>query len=324
MTAPRFSAVVPTRGDAPHLRVALDSVLSCVEPLEVLLVHDRRAGEPELPRHLFADPRVRPVAHPSTGVSDGRNAGIAAAAGRFVALLDDDDAWLPGHLERAASLFARHPSAVLVGADALIFDDDTDDGSAPRPAATENLRRTSPGRPEGPVGLRDLLLANMFQSSAVVLDRERLAPDERFDPRIAHMEDYDLWLRLARRRTVVFDPRPGALIRKHARNASGNWRRMAAGSLEVLDRFLAEGVPEGTIDKSALDRRIGRLWHDLAYACLVEDDTATARLALDASSGLVPGFWKNGVYRVALGLPPPLRRLVFARGRRLRSRGVPA
>ena len=42
---------------------------------------------------------------------------MASALGRYLAFLDDDDLWLPGHLERAREMFARYPGAALVGCD---------------------------------------------------------------------------------------------------------------------------------------------------------------------------------------------------------------
>lgn len=320
MIEPVFSVILPTRGDAPHLRVALRSALVSRACLEVLLIHDRRPGEAALPDELFEDSRVREVPHPSTGVSAAGNTAIGQATGRYVAFVDDDDAWLPGHLEQAKEMFTRYPAAVMVGCEALLLHDDTADGSQPLPTTTAGLRRLSAGREEGPVSLGELLLENMFHRSAVAVDRERLADDERFDPEMAYMEDYDLWLRMARRRLPVFDPRPTAVIRMHRRNISHNWRRMAQGSLEVLARFLEQGLPPGTIEDRRLDRRLGRLWHDLAYACILDEDLEAARRAVRASMERLPLYPKNYAYWIALRMPRVVRRALFNRGHRAQQR----
>ena len=71
--------------------------------LEVLVVND---GSTDATRDVAlalaqADPRVRLLDQPANrGVSAARNAGLDAARGEWVALLDADDAYLPQRLER--------------------------------------------------------------------------------------------------------------------------------------------------------------------------------------------------------------------------------
>lgn len=321
---PEFSVILPTRGLVPHLPYAIVSALAVPEDLELIVVHDRRPGEPPLDPALVADARVRVLEPETRGVSAARNAAIETARGRYVAFLDDDDVWLPAHLAWAAETFEHYPNAVLAGGNAHIFEDGTEDGSAPLPDSPGRLPLLCPDRTAGPVDLGGLLLGNPFHPSTVVVRRDALGPSSRFDSTITHMEDYDLWLRLARVGPMVFDPRPSVLIRRHRRNASRDWRRMAQGSLEVLERFLESGAPEGAIPAGALRRRIGLLWHDLAYAWLVEDRPAEARAALRRSVPRLPFKLKNYIYLLASAFPGPARRAVFARGRRIRRWSQPA
>jgi hypothetical protein len=136
------------------------------------------------------------------------------------------------------------------------------------------------------------------------------------------MEDYDLWLRLARRRPLVFDPRPGVLVRRRTGSASRDWRKVAESSLLVLERALDGDLPEGTLSAPEKRRRLGRLWHELAYACLVEDDLPSARTALGESAVRLPLLAKNYIYFLSSILPGPARRAVFTRGRRVLEANV--
>jgi len=133
------SAIIPTRGDAPFLRAAIASALSQPEVAELLVVHDRRAGEPALPPEVGSDPRVRVVESPRAGPAAARNAGLSQARFPVVALLDDDDAWLEGHLAVALDALSLHPGAAVVATDAGVFDDAA--GGAPRSPTSRGSRR---------------------------------------------------------------------------------------------------------------------------------------------------------------------------------------
>jgi hypothetical protein len=93
---------------------------------------------------------------------------------------------------------------------------------------------------------------------------------------------------------------------------------MAREGIEILARFRDGGIPPDTLSGEELRGRLGRLWHDLAYACLVEDDVPASRRALKESAARLPLELKNYIYFLVGALPSALRRRLFAHGRRLR------
>jgi glycosyltransferase involved in cell wall biosynthesis len=305
--AAELTVVIPTRGDSAHLRDALRSVRDTARDAEVLIVHDRRPGEPAPSGVLVPGLRVRVIDSSAAGPAAARNTGLAAASTRFVAFLDDDDAWLPGHPARATATLDADPEALLVASDAFVFHDPRPDGSSPFPLDLQALPRFAPGRAAGPLSLRELLLANRILTPTVVLARERLPDTARFRASLPVMEDYELWLRLARTHRLLFDPHPAAIVRKRAGSASRDLEAMARQALLVIDEQLALGLPGGTLSDREIRHRLGRLWHDLAYARLRAGDAAGARAAAWSSARRLPLEVKNYIYLVATALPARLR-----------------
>jgi glycosyltransferase involved in cell wall biosynthesis len=320
---PEFSVVLPTRGDSPHLRAALRSALDCTGELEILLVHDRREGEASLPRELTADARVLLLESQPPGPAAARNLGIERARGRLIALLDDDDLWLADHLRSAAAALAAHPSATLLACDALLLDDRSEEGTGAVPAEPRELPRFLGWAAPRDVGLAELLRGNPILTPTVVLVRERLRPQDRFRVDLEVMEDYELWLRLARQGSLRLDSRATVVVRKRPGSASRDLRGMAERSLEILEPYAAAAPGDATLSLRQWRERLGALWHDLAYARLLEGDAAGCRAAAVEALRRLPLGIKNYMYWVVSILPGPLRLAIVAGGRRRRGSRAP-
>ena len=106
-TAPLISVVIPTHSGAQVICRAVDSVLSQTYPnIEVVVVDDNGKGTEEQitteksMEKYTSDSRVKYLAHDvSLHGSAARNTGVKHSSGEFIALLDDDDYFLPNNLE---------------------------------------------------------------------------------------------------------------------------------------------------------------------------------------------------------------------------------
>jgi glycosyltransferase involved in cell wall biosynthesis len=123
---PFVSIVVPTWNRAALLPACLDSLVEQDYPAdryEVVVVDDGSTDETPSVVRRYAErtdgPAVRLVQQANGGVNRARNAGVAAAAGDLVALVDDDEAAPPAHLSRAVELLAAHPGVDGVGGPAI-------------------------------------------------------------------------------------------------------------------------------------------------------------------------------------------------------------
>jgi glycosyltransferase involved in cell wall biosynthesis len=102
MSTPLVSAVIPTRNRPELLLRAVHSVLTqTYENLEAIVVIDGPDPVTRSALDAIVDPRLRVVElEHSVGGSDARNRGVREANGEWVALLDDDDEWLPTKIEK--------------------------------------------------------------------------------------------------------------------------------------------------------------------------------------------------------------------------------
>jgi glycosyltransferase involved in cell wall biosynthesis len=186
---PDVSVVIPTRGRPALLRRAIASALAQTwEQLEVIVVLD---GEDAATQEIVAavdDRRVilltliTPV-----GGSEARNVGARAARGRYIALLDDDDEWLPDKIAKQVALANAFSSRNRVVVTQYLYrteghSDEVWPGHLPRPGepSSEFLFSSRGG----------------FQTSTYLCPRELLLRVP-FRPGLIKHQDWDWFLRLA-------------------------------------------------------------------------------------------------------------------------------
>jgi len=126
--APAVSVIVPFLDPPPaFFREALEGVRAQTwTDWELILVDDGSAPAARRVADLAATDSARTRVMESgperpVGISGARNAGLRQARGELVAMLDSDDVWLPGHLERHVAALEAEPRAAMVYTDALYW-----------------------------------------------------------------------------------------------------------------------------------------------------------------------------------------------------------
>lgn len=116
---PEFSIVIPSRDRPSQLARCLEAISRLETPrdqYEVIVVDDgsREPYGGVIERHAGQLP-VRLLRREGGGPGQARNAGAAAARGRFLVLTDDDCAPAPDWLTRLGETLRRHPAAIAGG-----------------------------------------------------------------------------------------------------------------------------------------------------------------------------------------------------------------
>ncbi|GAA1747396.1 glycosyltransferase family 2 protein [Luedemannella helvata] len=277
MDAEQITVVVVTRDRCARLRQCLARLLALPERPAVVVV-DNGSTDNTAAMVRLRFPSVELVALPANRGAVARNIGVLRARTPVVAFADDDSAWEPGALSRAAALMAAHPRLGLIAARTLV-------GPQRR---LDDVSQVMAGSPLGRAP--DLPGPSVlgFLACATVVRRDAFLQAGGFDPVVFFMGEeervaYDLARRgwgLAYCAEVVAlhdpgrppDPARAALA---ARNkVLTSWmRRPWAVALAETSSFVALAVRSGPHRRAALSlaRRLpGALIRRLPPAPLVE------------------------------------------------------
>jgi succinoglycan biosynthesis protein ExoO len=120
-----FSVLMPAYNVSGIIERAIRSAAAqTLPPLEILVIDDCSTDNTvEVVKALARDiPSLRVLSTPANGgPSAARNVGLRAAKGDWIGLLDADDAWKPGRLERLSEV-ARETSADFVADNLVMWD----------------------------------------------------------------------------------------------------------------------------------------------------------------------------------------------------------
>ena len=123
MPDPLISVIIPNWNGAEHLPVCLDSLRAQVYANVELIVVDNASTDGSQALIAGRYPEVRLVQLPANrGFTGACNAGLEAARGEILVLLNNDTEAAPTWLEEVRAAFARHPEAGSVASKMLLFD----------------------------------------------------------------------------------------------------------------------------------------------------------------------------------------------------------
>ena len=224
------TVVIPTYNRRESLARALASVYAQTLPASQIIVVDDGSTDHTGQWLKEAYPQVDYLWQPNRGVSSARNVGIREASQPWIALLDDDDEWLPGKLESQFQRLRESPEIKICHCEEIWI---------------RNGRRVNAGKrhakPEGDIFAECLPLCAMSPSS-ILIHRDVWARVGLFDEQLPACEDYDLWLRIAARYPVALVKEPQ--IKKyggHADQLSRAFWGMDRFRIRALQRLLGSG-----------------------------------------------------------------------------------
>jgi hypothetical protein len=273
---------------------------------EIVVVNDGSTDNTAsvIQRAMADDSRVRVLEQSNRGLAGARNRGVAESRAELIAFLDDDDLWHPDKLALQVARFDAGTCPAVVTCYSALVDID---GNL--------LGWRFGGLSEGNV-YREMLEWDMVSGGSVALvSRAAIDACGGFDETVSPREDWDLWIRIARRHSFACVPKTlVGYTRRHA-SMSRYYDGMLARGRLVLDK-----AKEADPSITGPDHRayVAREMFGAACLCLVDSEHDLAWRYLTGALRHGPGMILTRPRRLGvitmLALASTLPRSVYRNG----------
>lgn len=215
----RVSVIIPTRARPAMLAEAIASARAqTLHPLEIIVVSNGEAAETRARNRATACIYgCRYFELEEGNRSAARNFAIEQAKGEWIALLDDDDTWVPEKLERQFR-FALQVGAACVFTDFIMH----------HVHSGARARYTIGRGPYTGLSVPESFLiwrTGAGGCSTALIKRDLLLASGGFDHRMPLAEDWDMWRRLSQTCEVAFLHEPLSVLRTHGVNGEDHVMR---------------------------------------------------------------------------------------------------
>lgn len=317
---PTVSVVIPAFNHARFVAEAITSVLSqSFADLEVLVTDDGSNDGTADIVGKFSDARVKLEVFPENrGAVIALNSAIRRSRGEYICFLASDDCFLPGKLEKQVAFLAKTPGvAAVFGLPVFI-----DEGGNPLRADQQfNGDVFEVPFREQLVSRDDWLRFFFFNGNclchpAAMVRRSAYDTAGLYDPRLANLPDFDMWVRLVMLHDIAVMHEPLTAMRIHGNNANMSAPRrdtLLRGHFETYEilKHYRKLTPESL-------RRIFK--HEIASHHLDGDGQAgflLARIALTSPSPIHALFGLDAIFEnIAATDGEACRMLIDLSGRR--------
>lgn len=298
-----ISVVIPTYNAARWLPHALKSVAAqgMGNDLDIIVVDD---GSTDDTAALVAhNPTVRYIYQPNRGQAAARNTGIRAARGKYIALLDADDMWVPEKLRLQRALLTQCNMA-WVYSDIWFLD-----------TITGNVSHTygETGRLHDGNILESLFLDMVVAPSTTLIRRTVFDEVGFFDetPLMRNREDWDMFLRIAARYPIGLINQPLVWYRVHPQSsiAAEHLATTFAGTMLLIEQAVAREPKRLTPLRTTAIARL--CLRTAAHQAIAQQPYAALRM-LARSINLSPQTY-TATMKLVLGPPGKSRYAQFRR-----------
>ena len=240
---PTVSVIIHTFNNEKFIAETIESVLKqTYNDYEIIVVDD---GSEDGTRDVLL-PYMQDIRYhykENGGIASAKNAGISLSNSEFIAFLDHDDLWVPDKLKIQMEHFSSNPQVGLVYAKYTSFRNDKE-------------LRTKPEKGYSGWIFKELLSKSFIQTSTVMVKRECLNAVGPYDESFTLGDEYDMFLRVAKRFQCGFVDKELTRYRIHDRNASKDDLLFDKENLRVFKKVYNGYTDLDEKEKKILRKRI--------------------------------------------------------------------
>ncbi len=236
-STPKVSVIMNCLNCERYLREAIDSVFAqTYEDWEIIFWEDKASADnsEEIAKSYGGKLRYfrSDLSLPLYG---SRNLALREARGKYIAILDCDDIWLPTKLEEQIPILERDDEVGLVYSDAFIFNE-----------KGKEKRQFNVQEPHRGKVFSALLFRNFINTQTVVVRKKAFDGLEHwFDGRLILSGDYDAYLRISHKWKLDYVDKPLARYRIHKNSKSWNdGRKLLSIELDLIMENLRKTIYE--------------------------------------------------------------------------------
>jgi glycosyltransferase involved in cell wall biosynthesis len=267
---PLVSVVMLSYNNQKFLSEAIESILGQdFDDFELIIVDDASidASRQIIQKYADEDPRIRVIFHETNcGISKTANDVIAAAKGKFLALIASDDVWMKDKLSKQLAVLESNED-LIVCTDGEVID------AAGQPMGStfsELITRSVSKKRSGDIFL-DLVLGPEAIFGSTVIYKRTNQGSILFDERLIYVNDWKFYLDLAAKYEFYYMPEPLAQYRIHGNNTWGDkgpegqkWR-LAYQDIILLREYILSQYPDRlSAEAKAIElEKVGSLYYAL-------------------------------------------------------------
>ncbi len=238
MSDRKVSIITPVYNGEAYIAETISSVLAqTYEDWEMLVIDDGSgdASAELVLRFAERDSRIRLLRQENKGSAAARNAGIREASGRYIALLDADDLYLPTFLDSQLAFMQEHDAICVCCAYARIDE-----------ASREIL---GPVYPMKEIRVRDMRVMNRIGCLTGLYDTRKYGKVYLREELKSIRDDYAYWYDIVRLDGIAFGNQ--AVLAKYrvlASSTTGNKLRLVKSQYRFHRSFLHASPPSAAFN----------------------------------------------------------------------------
>ena len=273
---PTVSVIIPIYNSSKWIEKTIESVLcQTYGDLETVIVDDGSTDDTAEIVKKYKNRAVRYFYQKNKGVSAARNKGIEVAGGKYIALLDHDDLWMPEKIEKQLHIFNNKPDTGLVYSDAFVIDEN----------GRVLYRVFEKLEPHSGKIYRNLFLVNFIPCLTAVIPKRVFEDVGLFPEEYTMAEEYDLFLRIAEKYKIEYVKEPLAKYRVHGESISS--RKFVLGyteRIDIIEKMIKNKSPMiPVVGEKPVRETLAYCYYGISKTDFFEGKTAECRINLKKS-----------------------------------------